>query len=198
MRGLWLFLRGRSTLIAFALVVMVEVLGVILGRLSFRTSVNPEVPIPWLVLLPVIPGSIIGASIRTQAAEAERGAYRPLIGYLLMHLTVLAVPAIVGTSLLASGLTAGFSLVAGLRNLAGFTALALISAGLLGGRLAWLLPGSVAITAVLLGNPQGSGFPWDWPVRPDNDFNAFAVAVVLTICAIIPVIRGTREPQQEW
>jgi hypothetical protein len=197
LRGLRLFLRGRSTLLGFVLIVLVGIAGSILGRQSFRTSIDSEDPVPWLVLLPLIPACVIGASIWTAARDAERGACRRVTLYQLLNILILAVPAVVCTWFLTSGLTGPLGLAAGLRNLLGFSALSLISAGLLGGRLSWLLPSVLAMTVILLGGPRGTNVPWDWPVRFDNDFGAFVIVIVLAGIAIFPVVHGTREPKQE-
>jgi hypothetical protein len=82
-----------------------------------------------------------------------------------------------------------------LRNLAGFTGLALAATPLTGARLSWVLPFSYGTLAYWAGS-AASGDPrlWAWPMRPEDDWRAMAVALVLLVLALaIAALTGARE-----
>ncbi|MDT5035570.1 MAG: hypothetical protein QOE03_755 [Micromonosporaceae bacterium] len=193
MVGLLLYARSRRLIAAATAVVGAQLLGIVLGTRSFRISNYSETAVPWLVFLPLISAIIIGTSMRSPLTEFDATARRLLSIWRVAQLGVLSGLSTAGLILLSAGLSGPIGEIAAIRNFVGFVGLALLSGFLLGGRLAWVLPLAVAISAITLGNPVGNGFPWDWPVRFDGDFDAFATALILGFGATPAVIRGTRE-----
>jgi hypothetical protein len=84
-----------------------------------------------------------------------------------------------------------------LRDLAGFTGLALLTAALVGGGLAWIGPMAyVAVTLPAVASRWTT--PLTWPARPPHDRGA-ALAAALTLAAGLALItaRGARSPTRD-
>ena len=197
MIGLRLYLRSRHVLPAFAVVIGVNVAGVAIGSAEFHPTEDSAFGIPWLLFLPVVPAVAATLSLRSPTDTIDRVAARPLAGWRSAHLLVTIVPAIPGTILLNSVLAGPFGVMSGVRNLIGFTGLALLSAQLIEGRLCWLFPCGWSTAALTLGDPRSTLPAWDWPVRYDDDFGAFVVAVLLLLSGAWTIVRGTRERRHE-
>jgi hypothetical protein len=195
--GVRLYIRSRHLLPAIAVVVGVNLAGIMIGNAEFHPTEDSAFGIPWLLFLPVVPAVAATLSLRSPSATLDRVAARPLAGLRAAHLLVIVVPAIPGTILVNSVLAGPFGVMSGVRNLIGFTGLALLSAQLIEGRLCWLVPCGWSVAALTLGDPQSSLPVWDWPVRYDTDFDAFLVAVALLLAGTWTIVRGTRERQHE-
>ena len=141
--------------------------------------------------------AVIGVTTRSPFGEPERAT-----GRWLPWLRLAASVALTGIALgaLAAGAAAAHlaSGVAGLaRDLAGFTGIALLTAAVLGGALAWI--GPMAYLAVTLpALAAGWTTPWVWPARPPHDRSA-AICAALVFAAGIAVItvRGARDGLRE-
>jgi hypothetical protein len=145
------------------------------------------------VLLEAGSASVIAITSHSPFGEIERisGRWLP---YLRLGTALALVAAAVG--MLAAG-AAGAGLAGGtldiVRNVAGVTGIGLLSAGVLGGLLAWIGPMAYVVVAevALL---QGWTSPWTWPARPPHDQGA-ALCAALVFAAGIAVItiRGARD-----
>ena len=141
--------------------------------------------------------AVIGVSTRSPFGEPERAAGRWLPFLRLgscVALSGAAVGALVAGSASAHLAGGAFGM---LRDLAGFTGIALLTAALLGGALAWI--GPVAYLGVTLA-ALGAGWttPWIWPARPAHDRGA-AICAALVFAAGIAVVtvRGARDSVRE-
>ena len=141
--------------------------------------------------------AVIGVTTRSPFGEPERATGRWL-PWLRLAASVALTGIAVGT--LAAGAAAAHlaSGVAGLaRDLAGFTGIALLTAAVLGGGLAWV--GPIAYLAVTLPALAGNWTtPWIWPARPPHDRGA-AICAALVFAAGVAVItvRGARDRSRE-
>lgn len=169
-----------------------------IGSAQLRLREDAATSVPWLVLVPLLPACLVGLGVRSPLHQFDRLAARPMWTVRSLHLAVLAALATVAGVLPAIGLGPPTGAAAALRNLAGFTGLALLGGVVFGSRLSWLLPISWAVSATTLGDPTGTGLPWDWPVRVDADRGALLIALALLVagCATF-LARGSREPAAE-
>jgi hypothetical protein len=151
--------------------------------------------------LPVMIEGAAAAAIAVVTAspfgEPERATGRWLpylrladaLGLTLAAIGVLAAGAV------AAGLPGGT--VAMVRNIAGLAGLALLSAAVLGGLLAWIGPMAYAIVAEFAIIDAWTT-PWMWPARPPHDWGA-ALCAALTFAAGLTVttLRGARTAPHE-
>lgn len=189
------FVTSRRLLPTTAVLVLIQAAAVLIGTAEFRRTEDSSHGTPWMIFVPLLSAALIGMSLRSPLDRFDRLAVRRLAGWRLAQFTILFTVAAVGTVQLTADLTGPATTTAGLRNLIGFTGLALLTAGLAGGHLSWLPPVTWALTAATLGDPRNTGPAWDWPVRPDNDFDAFALACTLGTLGAITILTGTREPK---
>ena len=141
--------------------------------------------------------AVIGVTTRSPFGEPERATGRWL-PWLRLAASVALTGIAVGT--LAAGAAAAHlagGVVALTRDLAGFTGIALLTAAVLGGGLAWI--GPMAYLAVTLPALAGNWTtPWIWPARPPHDRGA-AICAALVFAAGVAVItvRGARDRSRE-
>ena len=139
----------------------------------------------------------IGVTTRSPFGEPERTTGRWL-PWLRLGLPVALAAATVG-ALVAGSASAhlAYGFVGLLRDVAGFTGIALLAAAALGGALAWI--GPVAYLGVTLPALAGQWTtPWAWPARPPHDRGA-AICAALVFAAGVAVItvRGARDSARE-
>jgi hypothetical protein len=135
----------------------------------------------------------IGVTARSPFGDPERAASRWL-PFLRLGGIVAMAGAAVGA--LAAG-AASAHLAGGtlemLRDLGGFTGIALLAAAVVGGGLAFVGPVGylgVSLTAVT----QSWTTPWAWPARPPHDHGAaICAAAVFAAGVLVITIRGARE-----
>jgi hypothetical protein len=137
--------------------------------------------------------AVIGVTTRSPFGEPERAAGHWLPFLRLgggLALAVAAAGALAAGSAAAhlAGGTAGM-----VRDLAGFTGLALLTAVLAGGALAWIGPVAyLGITMPALGG--GWTTPWTWPARPPHDRGAaICAALVFAAGLMLVTVRGARD-----
>jgi hypothetical protein len=139
----------------------------------------------------------VGLTTRSPFGEPERATGRWLPYLRLATVVALACAAF---AVLAAG-SVGGHLYGGslglLRNVAGLTGLALLTAAILGGSLSWTLPmGYLVLSTYAIA--QNWVTPWVWAARPPHDRGA-AVCAALTLAAGLAVttIRGARDSASE-
>jgi hypothetical protein len=141
--------------------------------------------------------AVIGVTTRSPFGEPERATGRWL-PFLRLGATMAVAGAAVGA--LAAG-SASAHLPGGtlgmLRDLAGLTGIALGTAALLGGALAWV--GPTAYLVVTLHALQAAWTtPWAWPARPPHDRGAaLCAALVLAAGVVVITVRGARDTARE-
>ena len=136
--------------------------------------------------------AVIGVTAGSPFGEPERAA-----GRWLPYLRLAAAVSLTGAAFgaLAAGSAAQHldeGTLALLRNLAGLTGIAFLSAAVLGGGLAWIGPlGYLAVTMSALAGHWTT--PWLWPARPPHDHGA-AICAGLVFAAGLAAFtaRGAR------
>ncbi len=141
--------------------------------------------------------AVIGVTARSPFGEPERATGRWL-PFLRLGTCLALAGAAVGA--LAAG-SASAHLAGGaaglLRDVAGFTGIALLTAAVLGGALAWI--GPIAYLAVTLPALTGQWTtPWVWPARPPHDHGAaICAALVFAAGVAVVTVRGARDSVRE-
>jgi hypothetical protein len=141
--------------------------------------------------------AVIGVTTRSPLGEPERatGRWLPLLRLgASVALTAAAVGALAAGS--ASAHVAGGA-VGMLRDVAGFTGIALLAAAVLGGALAWT--GPIAYLAVTMRALTGHwATPWTWQARPPDDGGAaICAALVFAAGVAVVTVRGARDSVRE-
>jgi hypothetical protein len=146
----------------------------------------------YSVLFPLIVGtaaaSVVAVSTRSPFGEPERAT-----GRWLPFLRLGSVMLLTGVALgaLAAG-TAGGHLALGipglLRDVAGLTGVALLTAVVTGGSLSWMGPLTYVVLSIYAVQERWAT-PWFWPARPPGDRGA-AVCAALVFAAGAAVIAG--------
>jgi hypothetical protein len=141
--------------------------------------------------------AVIGVTTRSPFGEAERatGRWLPFLRLgTCLALAAAAVGALAAGS--ASAHLAGGTMAI-LRDLAGFTGIALLTAVLVGGALSWI--GPIAYLGVTLpALTSGWATPWVWPARPPHDHGAaLCAALVFAAALALITLRGARDSTRE-
>jgi hypothetical protein len=146
-----------------------------------------------LMLLTVAAATVIAASTHTPFGEPEHTASSPLPVLRLLHLAVLGTVGSVALAIAACAVPYGMSAPALLRDLAGLTGIALLTAALLGAHLAWTAPlGYVMYCGAQL-DQQVTNLG-TWPTQPTTSNGATAIAVALLAAGILAVtLTGARD-----
>jgi len=150
-----------------------------------------------LLLLAAAAATAVATGAHNPFGEVERTASSPLPALRVTHLLTLTGTALAATAVAALITTYGVSGAAMLRNLAGFTGIALLTAGLLGAHLAWTVPlGYVLYCGGELDLHVGN--LWTWPTRPGSDRAALAIALTLLAAGVALVsLTGARDRRSE-
>lgn len=198
MTGWWMFARARRTSSALIIIVALGVISHLLGDASVRLSENSSLSVPWVVVIPMATAAVIGISSRSAFSTIEAGTARALPALRLAHLAATLLIATAATLWGSSGLVGEFGPAAALRNLAGFTGLALISSLIFSGAAAWALPVAMGVSVLTAGASEGRPHNWAWPIHNNTDGTALLIAVLLLLIGTIAqaTVR-TRDPAGE-
>ena len=150
---------------------------------------------PIQILAALLAGCILGVSIHSPFRDAERTVAYPLSPLRLGHLSGLLIWAalLLVSALLAFDLDGGrpeYPLLVLVRNLVGFTGLALLTARLFGARLSWLLPVALGISPfVILGVSRNTvSRPLElilaWQLQSGGDKVSWTIALVLLVAGL--------------
>jgi hypothetical protein len=141
--------------------------------------------------------ALIGVTTRSPFGEPERATGRWLPFLRLGTVMVLAGAAVGALAAGAASAHLAGGILGMLRDLAGLTGIALLTAALLGGALAWV--GPTAYLAVMLYALQAAWTtPWVWPARPPHDRGAaLCAALVFAAGVVVTTVRGARDTARE-
>jgi hypothetical protein len=141
--------------------------------------------------------ALIGVTTRSPFGEPERATGRWL-PFLRLG-TVMALAGAAAGALAASSASAHLAggTLGMLRDLAGLAGIALLTAALLGGALAWV--GPLAYLVVTLHALQADWTtPWVWPARPPHDRGAaLCAALVFAAGVTVITVRGARDTARD-
>jgi hypothetical protein len=177
MRLLALHLRSRRT--APALLALAAIAGTHWATSPWSTDNNPSA---WLLLL--LPATAASAviSMRTASPLGEpEMVTNPLPRLRFLHLATL-VPAAAALFTLTAD-PAGM-----IRDLAGFTGLALLTAAVIGPAASWVT--ALAYTILCAGAVDlDYASAWTWPILPSTDPNALTIAIALLAAGTLTTVR---------
>jgi hypothetical protein len=189
----WLYLASRRVPGALALIAG---LGVLLwAALFWHWNVAGGVAAAMVIPLTIQVGTTAVIAVTTYGpfGEPERATGRWLPCLRLG--TAVALTAI-AVGVLAAGSTGGTlpeGFLAMARNVAGITGVGLLSAGLLGGLLAWAGPMAYLVLAESM-MAGGRSSPWVWPTEPAHNLEAALCAAGFFVAgAALITLRGVRE-----
>ncbi len=172
MRLMSLHLRSRRAGLALALLVVIVAATWLWGHVAGGDSLS-------LALLVVAPSlaaaSVIGATMSSPIADLEATASHALPPLRLSHLGGLLVFITLG--LVAVGGALDGALV---RDLAGFTGLALLTARFAGSAASWSVPLTYGALAVLI----GPGPWWAWPAAAATNREDVLIAATLLVVGL--------------
>ena len=186
-RLVWLHLRSRRAPLGLALITAIAV---ILRALQ-RWTVSPGVAARTLPLvLTVGAAAIIAASSQSPFADPERATWPPpRLRLIQVAAFVLAAAGLLGLARL------GQDPRAAIRNLAGFTGLALITATVTSALLAWITPLAYALYCGGQIDAQAVNL-WSWPALPSSNHTATLIALLLLGAGVTAITRfGSRDSQ---
>jgi hypothetical protein len=197
-RDWWLFARARRTQSAIVIVIALGLVQRVLGAASVKLSHDNSLSVPWAVLVPIVAAAVVGTTSQSAVGQFELATVRSLPALRASHLLAMLLIATASTALGSVALAGDISAPAAIRNLLGFTGLALLSAASLGGNLAWAAPVAAGLTTLTVGASQGRPNNWAWPIHTNNDSTALLIAVALCAVGATAVIAsGTRERTTE-
>lgn len=136
--------------------------------------------------------ALIAASARSPFGDPERATF-PLPRLRLTHLLALVALAVA----VVGAARVGDDPVAGMRDVAGLTGLALLTAPVIGAALAWIAPLAYAIYC---GGPLDVHQVdlWSWPALPGTDGTAALIAVALLAAGVATVTAvGARDQRTD-
>ena len=160
-------------------------------------ALSPDRQMSKLVelVVPLAPAVVIGSGTWSPLGEIEDTAGRPLVPLRLLHLGGLlasAAATLALAGLAASGANTHWVLV---RNLAGYTGLALIGARLQGPAFAsafcWALP--VGYASLVFAASERLERTWAWAGQPASRGSALAIAVALLVIGLALIL-----PARNW
>jgi hypothetical protein len=175
---LWLlYLRSRLAFPALALLLLIAGLCWLAGN---RWGSQPDLILIASIAIPLAAAIVVCATAGSPFGEIEQSLSRPLAGIRLAHLAWLLLVATVALAIAAtawSGIDVEWRFV---RNLLGLAGLALLTVPLVGGRLAWIAPLTLTMTAQLFARSGVSS--WTalmWPTTAFENGRALAAALLL-------------------
>ena len=175
-----LFLASRRVLTCLLiLVACAVVLRVALQWLPRTGTLSRQIPLT----VEAAAAAAIGVTTRSPFGDTERAAGRwlPLLRLAAVVVTTGAALGLLATGAASRHLAGG--LLDMLRDLGGFTGIALLAAAVAGGGLAWTGPLAYLVVAISAVEDSWTT-PWVWPARPPYDHGA-------AICAAVVFITGT-------
>jgi hypothetical protein len=176
---------------------VLAVLGVVLRIVLHWTPASGVYAQQIPLIIEAAAAATVGLTARSPFGEPERATGRWLPFLRLGTVVALTVAAFLA---LAAG-SIGGHLYGGslglLRNVAGLTGIALLTAAILGGSLSWTLPmGYLVLSTYAIAENWVT--PWVWPARPPHDRGA-AICAAVTLAAGLAIItvRGARDSATE-
>lgn len=186
-----LWFRLHQLMMLVGLATALALTGPALRALSMRI----EAPFPFLpetVLGPIVLASAIGYAVSTPMTELERSARRGRPGLLVVYSIAMTVS-------LAALLTISFTIVEGgpnsrltiVRNVVGLTGMAFVSAAVLDGRMAFVLPTAIGLLTVSFADPHSSGLLGAWLLGIDADASSWLAMSCLFVGGLTALVLRT-------
>jgi hypothetical protein len=194
---LWLlYLRSRLAFPALALLALIAGLCWLVGN---RWGSQPDLILIASIAVPLAAAVVVCATAGSPFGEIEQSLSQPLAGIRLSHLAGLLLVASLTLAIAAtawSGVDIEWRFA---RNLLGLTGLALLTVPLVGGRLSWIAPLTLTMTAQLFARSGVSS--WTalmWPTTAFENDRALIAALLLLAGGLATIyLRGPRLTQDE-
>lgn len=182
MRLCYLYLRSRLSGWAVGSIAVIGVISWLWLRQAHEIGMMEAA----LIIAPLLPAAIIGTSVRSPFGDTEHSVSYPLSRLRLGHLVGLLLCGTLALGLSTYGWNGdpiGWEFI---RNMAGYTGLALIGARLLGSAICWVVPLGYGVISLLLAPTSR----WAWVNDIPADRWSISIAVVLLVVGLIPVAFG--------
>jgi Mn2+/Fe2+ NRAMP family transporter len=183
MRQVLRFVRAHRAHWSALAILLITLITSLAGSKAIRFRVTDSLAVPWLLFVPVLSASLIGFSAASQMHDWEELSTRQLFKYrVTLLLSLLALATLVTD--LAANEAGTYSGAAAIRNLVGFTGLALIGAVLLGASACWVVPLGYAAVSIVGGSSRSQVEAWAWPALTGTAAGATAQAVVVCVVGL--------------
>lgn len=166
------FLQSRT---AFSTVIWMAALAAVGWAVLGATS-EPCLALLVKTITPLGAAVAISAGARSPFGDVERSA-----GSLLTRLRSVHVGGLLGIASIclvvaATAEPGNDAMLMSIRNLAGFTGLALLASVWFGGAYGWLIPFTYGLVTFLAAMPDNRAGAWAWPIRAGDHVGAALVA----------------------
>lgn len=186
--GRWrlLLLSLRVRLVGWTLLGLLVLAGVVLGGVAWQAeSASRMVNFILVALVPLLAAALVAGTLTTPWAEVERTVPAPLARWRLWQMSGLVLVAAPLLALVCAGWPEPFTGWIVLRNVAGASGLALLTAALVGGRLAWLGPAFGG--ALLAGADVDAALRWVWPAVTWREWAAMLLPPLVLLAGLLLV-----------
>lgn len=155
--------------------------------------------IPATAFGPLAMAVVIGSTVDEPAGEIAVAAPRRLRLWTVGHVLAILSVGVVCLTPLAGFPNVDWGLASGVRNLVGFTGLALLTAAITSGVWAWTVPVAYGLGTYALEGLNRTGSLFAWPLFPDRRTAGHVIALLL-LGAGLSVTRGrtSRLAHREW
>jgi hypothetical protein len=153
---------------------------------ALATRIDAPVPaLPELILLPTLMASLIGEAIATPMAELERSAARGQRSALLAYGLAVTLLSAAALGLVFREGDGGHGWLSVARAMAGQAGGAFLSAAVLGGARAFMIPIGIGLGVTTAAGVLGTGGAAAWMLADDGDAAAWAIASSLILIGSI-------------
>jgi hypothetical protein len=179
----------RSRLAGWAVVIL-AVIGV-LSWIGLRQAMETGSGVSFsLILMPLLPAVVIGASTRSPFGDTELSVGRSLPLLRFAHLAGLLACGALALGLAASGWSLESIKWELVRNMAGYSGLAFVGARVLGSGICWVVPLGYGVVTLMV----DSDSRWAWLSRLPADRWSMTVATTLIVAGLLMVtLQRTRD-----
>jgi len=155
--------------------------------------------VPASAMGPLVMAVVIGATVDEPTDEIAAAAPRRLRLWTVGHVLVVLLLGAVCLAPLAGYPNVDWGLAAAVRNLAGFTGLALLTAAVVGCVWAWTVPVAYGLGAYALEGLNRTESLLAWPLFPDRRAAGLVVAALLLSAGLLVTQGSTsRLARSEW
>jgi len=182
-------LRSRRVDLSLLCLVGVGIVAYWLARTNFFMPIvidGKAIPLNALFIIPLASAVVVGTSMYSPFGEIEQVVSRPLADFRFVHLIGLFAWSIATLAFSAVVWRQEYAELVVLRNLIGFTGLALLSVPFLGSRLSWVIPFIFGMLALRIGMIEADIVAWwAWPYHPAQSSIAAVLALALLVVGIL-------------
>lgn len=142
-----------------------------------------------LLIVPLMTSAVIGASTRSPFGDTESSVSYPLPILRFSHLAGLLICATAVLGLSTYGWDGESISVEFVRNLAGFTGLALLGARFLGSGICWIIPLGYGVISLMVESRSRLAWPREIPA---DHWSLFVAVTLMVVGLFVVVFRQSR------